>query len=84
MRRGAVGVAGNRHWSSRSRRITLPSGAGNLHREDVVDFRYASASYLGGHFGSQHHVPRQRKDSLGFAGESFSCVGLTGFEPATT
>ena len=44
----------------------------------------APTSYLGGHFGSQHHVPRQRKDSLGFAGESFSFVGLTGFEPATT
>jgi hypothetical protein len=44
----------------------------------------ATASYLGGRFGSQHLVPRPRKNSLGFAGEFLFMVGLTGFEPATT
>lgn len=35
----------------------------------------AATSFLGGRFGSRHHVPRQQKNSLGFAGEFLSLSG---------
>ncbi len=46
----------------------------------------ATASYLGGRFGSQHHVAlRSTMARPAYAGPGHCfCVGLTGFEPATT